>query len=131
MQEDQLYKELEASRQELRLLRAENEDLRRKVLEFESIIGDKERVHRCQVNHLVGTYATFEIQQCPDIGTTVDYEQYLTVGGGRREEWTPRERIPQAAGRDIAENRRPGRSESRLPLQRHTQGLSQVRPDRK
>ena len=65
MQEDRLWEELEASRKELELLRAENDNLRRKVAEFESIIGDNVRVHQYQVNPLVGTYATFQIQQYP------------------------------------------------------------------
>ena len=63
MQEDRLWEELEASRKELELLRAENDNLRRKVAEFESIIGARRRAHQSQVNLLVGTYATFQIQQ--------------------------------------------------------------------
>ena len=63
MQEDQLLKELEASQKELRFLRAENEDLKRKVTEFENIIGDNGRIHRSQVNPLEGTHATFLVHQ--------------------------------------------------------------------
>ena len=69
MQEDQLLKELDASQKELRLLRAENEDLKRKVTDFENIIGDNGRIHRSQVNPLERTHATFLVHQYSDVGT--------------------------------------------------------------
>ena len=47
--QDQLCRELEAARLELRLLRFENEDLKKKVADLEMNIGDKGRVHQCEV----------------------------------------------------------------------------------
>ena len=50
--EDELWKELEAARKELRLLKAENYELKEKVAEFECnirIIRNKGGVNQCKV----------------------------------------------------------------------------------
>lgn len=53
--EHDLFNELEAARKELRLLRTENEELKKKVADFESNIGDTGRVHHCEVYSLAET----------------------------------------------------------------------------
>ena len=55
---EELWKELEVARKELLLLRTENYDLKKKVADFESIVGDKGRVQQCEV------YSIAETQYC-------------------------------------------------------------------
>ena len=56
-------KEFEAAKEELRLLRRENEDLKRKVAEMENKIGKQGGVHEHKVHFDALSYCVF----CTDI----------------------------------------------------------------
>ena len=59
MDVDTFWKEFESAKEELRLLRSENEDLKRKVAQMENIIGEQGGVHQHEVHFY--RYSQFQI----------------------------------------------------------------------